>query len=124
MLIVGLRAAVNRPLGALGGYIDLVDHGLRPNRRGFSAFVLLGIVLGGALLANVAGAFSPTWFFGAGWSVPGTCPRPVAAMIGEGKLAGLIVRAGLLAGVAAQPALVRKRGAERSRVELSGAVGL
>ncbi len=62
--------------------------------------------------------------FGAGWSVLGTCPGPVAAMIGEGKLAGLIVGAGLLAGVAAQPALVRKRAAERSRVELSGAVGL
>ena len=40
--------------------------------------------------------------FGAGWSVAGTCPAPVAVMIGEGKVAGLAVAAGLLAGVALQ----------------------
>lgn len=38
--------------------------------------------------------------FGAGWSVAGTCPGPVTAMIGEGRLSGLIVAGGLLAGVA------------------------
>ena len=43
--------------------------------------------------------------FGAGWSIAGTCPGPVAAMIGEGKLTGLVVAAGLLAGAALQPAL-------------------
>ena len=43
--------------------------------------------------------------FGAGWSVAGTCPGPVAAMVGEGKLAGLIVAAGLLAGVVLQHTL-------------------
>jgi uncharacterized membrane protein YedE/YeeE len=42
--------------------------------------------------------------FGARWSVAGTCPGPVAAMIGEGHLAGLVVGAGLLLGVAVQPA--------------------
>jgi uncharacterized protein len=45
--------------------------------------------------------------FGAGWSVAGTCPGPVAAMIGEGHLAGLVVGAGLLLGVAVQPVLFR-----------------
>ena len=29
LLIVGLRAAVNKPLGALGGYIDIVDGATR-----------------------------------------------------------------------------------------------
>jgi len=62
--------------------------------------------------------------FGAGWSVLGTCPGPLAAMIGEGKLSGLIVGAGLLAGVAVQPVLKRQRTVERPRVELSSAVGL
>lgn len=61
--------------------------------------------------------------FGAGWAVVGTCPGPVAAMIGEGKLAGLAVGAGLLAGVAVQPVLLRKRSVEPSG-ELSSAVGL
>lgn len=62
--------------------------------------------------------------FGAGWSVAGTCPGPVAAMIGEGRLVGLVVGAGLLAGVALQPTLTRKRTVEPSSAELSGAVGL
>ena len=63
--------------------------------------------------------------FGAGWSVAGTCPGPVAAMIGEGKLAGLAVGAGLLVGVAIQPALTRSRTVERPRAELpASAIGL
>jgi uncharacterized membrane protein YedE/YeeE len=51
--------------------------------------------------------------FGAGWSVAGTCPGPVAAMIGEGKLGGLAVAAGLLAGVALQQTLVGTPAIER-----------
>lgn len=38
--------------------------------------------------------------FGVGWSVAGTCPGPVAAMIGQGRLGGLVVAAGILCGVA------------------------
>ena len=37
--------------------------------------------------------------FGVGWSVVGTCPGPAAAMIGEGRLSGLLVVAGILLGV-------------------------
>jgi len=59
-LIVALRAAVNRPLGALGGYIDIVEHAGRPSRLGFSAFVLAGTALGGAVFALVTGGYSPT----------------------------------------------------------------
>lgn len=58
-LIVGLRATVNKPLGALGGYIDLVEHGARPSHLGFSAFLLAGIVVGGGLFTLSAGAPSP-----------------------------------------------------------------
>ena len=47
VLIVALRAAVNKPLGALGGYIDITQHRGRPTRLGFSTFLLIGIVLGG-----------------------------------------------------------------------------
>jgi hypothetical protein len=45
-------------------------------------------------------------------------------MLGEGKLSGLIIGAGLLAGVAVQPTLKPKRPVERPRVELSSAIGL
>jgi len=44
-LIIALRAAINKPLGALGGYIDVVDHARHPARLGFSAFVLAGTAL-------------------------------------------------------------------------------
>jgi uncharacterized membrane protein YedE/YeeE len=47
--------------------------------------------------------------FGAGWSLAGTCPGPVAAMIGQGKLGGLLVAGGMLAGVSLQGALARRR---------------
>ena len=59
-LIVGLRATVNKPLGALGGYIDVAEHASRPSRLGFSAFVLAGIVIGGALFTVSTGTFSPS----------------------------------------------------------------
>ena len=58
VLIVGLRAAVNKPFGVLGGYIDLAEHALQPRRLGISAFLLLGVGLGGALYAVVLGVFS------------------------------------------------------------------
>ena len=47
--------------------------------------------------------------FGAGWSVAGTCPGPVAAMIGEGRLGGLAIAAGLIVGVTMQRAWMRRR---------------
>jgi uncharacterized protein len=58
-LIIALRAAVNRPLGALGGYIDVAAHALHPSRLGFSAFVLAGIALGGTLFAVLTGPLPP-----------------------------------------------------------------
>ena len=47
--------------------------------------------------------------FGAGWSLAGTCPGPVAAMVGQGRLAGLFVVGGLLAGVSLQGMQARRR---------------
>jgi hypothetical protein len=60
VVIIGLRAIVNKPLGALGGYIDVTEHVTRPSRLGFSAFLLLGIVIGGALFTLAAGNSSPS----------------------------------------------------------------
>ena len=51
--------------------------------------------------------------FGAGWSVAGTCPGPIAAMVGQGRFAGLIVAAGLMAGIWLKQ-FVDLRGSQRS----------
>jgi hypothetical protein len=59
-LIIGLRATVNRPLGALGGFVDVSEHVMRPSRLGFSAFLLAGIVVGGALFALTTGSSQPS----------------------------------------------------------------
>jgi hypothetical protein len=53
-LIVAFRAAINRPLGALGGYIDLIDHMSHPSRLGMSSYLLAGIVIGGGLFGCAA----------------------------------------------------------------------
>jgi uncharacterized membrane protein YedE/YeeE len=47
--------------------------------------------------------------FGAGWSVACTCPGPVAAMIGQGQVMGLIVGAGLISGIALKHRLDARR---------------
>ena len=52
--------------------------------------------------------------FAVGWTVAGTCPcpGPVAAMVGEGRLVGLPVAVGLLAGVLLQRAFVARTNVE------------
>jgi len=62
--------------------------------------------------------------FGAGWSVAGTCPGPVAAMIGQGRPTGLLVGLGILIGVSLQPVMARSHTRESLRPERSGAAGL
>jgi uncharacterized membrane protein YedE/YeeE len=63
--------------------------------------------------------------FGAGWSLAATCPGPVAVMIGQGRLAGLFVAAGLLVGVTLQNLWSRARAARTGpTTEISGAAGL
>lgn len=52
--------------------------------------------------------------FATGWSIAGTCPGPVAAMVGQGKLAGVAIGVGILVGVAIQPWLVRATTTERA----------
>jgi uncharacterized membrane protein YedE/YeeE len=66
--------------------------------------------------------------FGAGWSIAGTCPGPVAAMVGQGKFGALFVAGGLLAGVSLQGALARRRlelkSAQSIAMEAPGITGL
>jgi uncharacterized membrane protein YedE/YeeE len=61
LLIVGLRAALNKPFGALGGYIDLATARRgSATTSGFRAWLLIGIVVGGAVYAITTGTFSPS----------------------------------------------------------------
>ena len=60
VVIIGLRATVNKPLGALCGYIDVTEHVTRPSRLGFNTFLLAGIVIGGALFTLTTGSSSPS----------------------------------------------------------------
>ena len=62
--------------------------------------------------------------FGAGWAIAGTCPGPVAVMIGEGRFGGIVVAAGLGAGVLLQGAVKRRQAASPSVREAPGMAGL
>jgi uncharacterized protein len=62
--------------------------------------------------------------FGAGWSMAGTCPGPVAAMVGEGRLGGLFVATGLVGGVVLQRAFARSRAHRLASTEVPGVPGL
>jgi uncharacterized membrane protein YedE/YeeE len=62
--------------------------------------------------------------FGAGWSLAGTCPAPVATMVGEGRLGGLFVVLGLVADVGMQRSFARRRSVTVARTVTHAAVGL
>ena len=61
--------------------------------------------------------------FGIGWSIACTCPGPMAAMIGQGHFAGLVVSAGLLSGIALKHRIDR-RVPVRPPANVSPATGL
>jgi hypothetical protein len=58
--------------------------------------------------------------FALGWSVAGTCPGPVAAMVGQGQLGGVPVAAGLLLGVTLQRVLSRRPIAREPAAAVAG----
>jgi uncharacterized membrane protein YedE/YeeE len=89
LLMIGLRATLNKPFGALGGYIDLAENALTPGRLGFRAYVLFGLVLGGALYAVLSGAIAPSLAYGtAGGLLPTELPTQFAILLGAGLVMG------------------------------------
>jgi uncharacterized protein len=64
LVIVGLRALLNKPLGALGGYIDVAENVRKPSRLGLRSFLLLGFVVGGFSYALLSGKFAMTIGYG------------------------------------------------------------
>ena len=90
--IVACRAALNKPLGVLGGYIDCADGITRSKPVGTSAWLLLGFVIGGSLYAATTGTFSISFGYpGALWAA--TSPwLQVVVLIGAGIAMGIGAR--------------------------------
>jgi len=82
VLVIGLRAILNRGFRAVGGYVDVIDHVLTPRRLAFNGYLLGGFVLGGALFAVVAEQWTPTWDSASlGAILVGTNPAAQAAVL-------------------------------------------
>lgn len=89
LLMMGLRATLNKPFGALGGYIDLAENARAPARLGFRSFLLLGLILGGAIYAITSGSGAPTLSYGtAGGLLPEQLPIQFAILLGAGLIMG------------------------------------
>ena len=64
LVIVGLLWVAHRPLGALGGWIDLYDWLRRPSEKaGWRLFFLLGVVGGALVHTLLAGGLEPTFAY-------------------------------------------------------------
>ena len=59
--------------------------------------------------------------FGTGWSIAATCPGPVTAMIGQGRLGGLLVAAGIATGIVLHRLTVGRRATQPASVDRSAA---
>jgi uncharacterized membrane protein YedE/YeeE len=64
LVIVAMLWVTNRPLGALGGYVDLQDWVRQPSKAGgWRMFFLLGVVAGGLLYAAITGGPNVTFAY-------------------------------------------------------------
>ena len=65
LVIVALFWVTNRPLGALGGYIDSrTGHGSRARSSAGARALVFGVVLGGFAFAVATGSIHPTADYG------------------------------------------------------------
>ena len=81
LVLVAFRAALNKPFGALGGFIEVVEQKPFWSRLGLSGFVLMGMIVGGAFYAIVTGTFHPTFTYGVSGSVLSTQPAAALAVL-------------------------------------------
>jgi uncharacterized membrane protein YedE/YeeE len=88
LIIVGLRLTLNRPFGAAGGLVELVERFGNRRALGAPAFIALGTVLGGALFAVLSGTFGFTWQYGAGAAL---LPASNVSQFAMLTLAGLVM---------------------------------
>ena len=108
----------------MGSAIVVAAVGLRLLRIAGSHALFTGEAIGWSLQWPERRHVIGSVIFGAGWSVAGTCPGPVAAMIGEGHLGGLVVASGLFAGVALHQRFVSPSAIKRPPLSAQATVGL
>ena len=95
LVLVGFRAAFNKPFGALGGFIEVVERKPLWSRLGVSGFVLIGMILGGAVYAVLAGTFHPTFTYTASSGVfPAQPAMALAVLVVAGGVMGFGARLG------------------------------
>src|SRR5262245_43266075 len=75
LVIVALRATVNRPLGATGGYVDLVDSLFGTPKPRFGLWLLVGTIVGGFVFAVATGRFSLSMDYALPWPAIASYPR-------------------------------------------------
>lgn len=93
LVIVALRGAVNRPLGAMGGYIDTIDSVFGTAKSRFGLSLLAGTIIGGLVFALAAGRFSLSMEYPLPWTA--LLPHPWSR-------AGVLVIAGSAIGFGAR----------------------
>jgi hypothetical protein len=91
LLIVGLLWVTNRPLGALGGYIELDEWAMRQRSDvAWRTVFVVGVIVGGFVSAIVGSGWHPTMAYG-------SFDRVLGATVG--LKAALLVAAGLFMGL-------------------------
>jgi len=88
LLIAGLRAALNRPFGALGGFVDIAEAARTRARPGFRLFLLVGMVAGGVVYALASGSFAATFVYGTAGGFLPVDPLTQSALV---ALAGVMM---------------------------------
>jgi uncharacterized membrane protein YedE/YeeE len=83
----------------MGSAAIVAGVGARLLRAAGARALVTGEAIGWSVERPRAGHVAGSVLFGAGWSIAATCPGPIAAMTGEGRVAGLVVAAGLMVGV-------------------------
>lgn len=66
LVIIALRASVNRPLGMLGGYVEAIERLRSPRQWSVPVFLVIGTLIGGFLFAVTAGTFAPDFRYDTG----------------------------------------------------------
>jgi uncharacterized membrane protein YedE/YeeE len=96
LLVVGLFWAINKPLGALGAYIDSVNWAWkRDTAPSWRVLFLVGVVMGGLLSALITGSYVPTVAYGSFDHVLGASLGTKAAiLLTAGGLIGYGARLG------------------------------
>ena len=95
LTVVGMLWVTNRPLGALGGYVDLHDWLRRPSQKlGWRSFFLLGVIGGGMVHVVSTGGVHSTLEYG---GFAGSFGSPLVEAL-------LLTAAGLLMGFGARTA--------------------